>query len=168
MIIRRKTGAGAQHAFLILESVETPISAEPLCYRIRRIDFVLELRHFALPAGAKKPEKTDTFGQGLIEIADKTIDEATYLAVNCSHHSAQISAKEGIQLLQAISEDQQQRLAYCKPGSGDIYRMFRMPEAVEHHNCLSWIRKHLEAIRADILQNHWADFIAEIPSKKIK
>jgi WD40 repeat protein len=166
-VARRKTGAGAQHAFLILESVEKPSSAEPICYRIRRIDFVLELRHFALPAGAKKPEKTDTFGQGLIEIADKNIGEATDLARNCHHRSAQITEAAGQQLLQAINEDQRQRVAYCKAGSGDIYRILRMREAVEHHNCLSWIRKHLEAINVDIVERHFADFIVEVPSAKV-
>ena len=160
-VARRKLGEGRQHAFLILESVE-----EGYC-RIRRIDFVLELRHAVLPEGASQPQKTDTFGQGLIEIADKSFDDATRLAEDCYHRSVAISFNQAVKLLKAIYEDKSRRLAYCKLGGSSLYGFFRMREAVEHHNCLSWIRKHLEAIDVDILNGSLMEFFVEVPSSTL-
>jgi WD40 repeat protein len=165
-VARDKLGAGSRHAFMVIENVEE-VSPGVSYYRIRRIDFVLELRHSALPKGTSQPHKTDTFGQGLIEIADKSFDDAQQVAKESYHCSQGIDFMSGIKLLQAIYDDKRQRIAYCKMGNGGLYSLFTMREAVEHHNCLSWIRKHLEAIDVDLIPGKLKDFLVEDPRDKL-
>ncbi len=167
-VARSSSGEGSQHAFMLIESVEE-VSPGESYYRIRRIDFVLELRHWALPKGASKPHPTDTFGQGLIEIADKSFAEVQLLAKDLYHRSETVDFSVGTKLLENIYEDKRRRLAYCKMGSSQLYGFFTLREAVEHHNCLSWIRKHLtdETIKVNLLQGRLLDIFAEDPREKL-
>jgi WD40 repeat protein len=160
-IARNKEGKDLHHAFMILESVEEGY------YRIRRIDFVLELRQRMVPDHAGKPKKSDNFGQGLIEIADKPLFEMEELVGQCSARRTLISPAKAKLLLENIRRDQRERLAYSLLGSGAIYTLFRMKEARQHHNCLSWCEEHLDRINLKLVDSKWYDGIANNPKIKI-
>ncbi len=149
-----------EHAFLVLESIE----GEFHC--IRRIDFVLELRHEELPKGVKK-SKSGLYGQGLIEIADKSLFDLQSLVGQCCSVSSGITRHQGMLLLENIRKDQDKRIGYSATGAGNIFRMFRMKEAIEHHNCISWCEKHLENIGVYLTKKRWIDGILNYPPLKI-
>ncbi len=161
-IARRKMGIAERHAFLLLESIEDGY------YRIRRIDFVLELRHQMLPKDSIAPRKVDRFGQGLIEIAEKSHFDIQSLVGQCCARSSGITPKQGLKLLENIRTDQSQRLGYCLMGTGSMYRMFRMREVTEQHNCLSWCEKHLEEIGVNLIQRKWIDGIVNYPPARLR
>jgi hypothetical protein len=160
-VARRRSGLGQEHAFLVLESIENGY------HRIRRIDFLLELRYSELAEGETQPKVSNLFGQGLIEIMDKSLQDIHAIAPECNYCCYNITLDQGIQILKAIYDDKSKRLAYCTLGCGGLYRLFTHREAVEHHNSVSWIRKHLEAIGIDIIPSRWTDSMIEIPSNKI-
>ena len=145
-----------RHAFMLLESVEEGY------YRIRRIDFVLEQRHQQLPQDPATGVTADMFGQGLIEIADKSLFDMQSLVGQCCARTRGITAEAGRKLLENIHKDQKEKIGYCLMGSSSLYRMFRMKEAQEHHNCISWCEKHLEKIGiTDITNQSWIQGVVD-------
>ncbi len=160
-IVRKKQGNNVHHAFMILESVEEGY------YRVRRIDFVLEMRQHLVPDSYGKPKKSDSFGQGLIEITDKSLFDMEGLVGQCCAKRTLIDPAKANLLLENIRSDQRERLAYSLPGSGGIYTLFRMKEARAHHNCLSWCETHLDAIGIKLVDTKWYDGIANNPANKI-
>ena len=167
-LARQKSGKGEKHVFLILESIEKINNEdEDYYYRIRRMDFVLELRHEMLPEKASIPKKTDKFGQALIEVADKSFEDAKELVQQCYFKSSGITFKQGTDLLRNIFNDQEKNIGYSLPGAGNLYRMFRTPEAIKHHNCLSWCEEHLDAIEVSLTQKSWIDSFGNDPERKL-
>jgi WD40 repeat protein len=154
-IVRNKTGEGKLHAFMILEGVEDGY------YYIRRIDFIIEQRHKIINCEPVTGARIgNIFGQALIEIADKSLFDCQSLVGQCCAISSAISPKQGLALLQNIRSDQKEKIGYCILGNGSQYRMFRMKEAVKHHNCLSWCQEHLEKIGIDhLVRRKWIDGI---------
>ena len=102
------------------------------------------------------------FGQGLIEIADKSLFDMQSLVGQCCARTRGITAEAGRKLLENIHQDQKEKLGYCLMGSSSLYRMFRMKEAQEHHNCISWCEKHLENIGiTDITNQSWIQGVVD-------
>jgi WD40 repeat protein len=161
-LARKRTGEGSQHVFMILESVEDNY------YTIRRIEFLLELRRAALPSRTSEPRETNIFGQGLIEIAEKSVEDTKILAEQCVFKPSGITSHEGTLLLKNIFNDQSKRIGYSTPGASALYRMFRIPEAAEQHNCLSWCEKQLDAIGVSLTEKDWRDAIVNYPARKLK
>ncbi len=159
-IAHPKEGQGKLHAFLILESVE----GEQYC--IRRIELVLEQRHQFLAENPNTGVSGNIFGQALIEITKYTLFDAQSLAKYCFGIPVEITAEEGNQLMANVRKDQSERISYCKMGGGSIYRIFRIKDTREHHNCYSWCIKQLEKIRKNILGRGWLSPIVEYPDLK--
>ncbi len=158
----REKNDPTQHAFLVLESVEDGV------YRIRRIDFVLEKRHQYIQAEQTTGSKIGMFGQGLIEIADKSLYDLQSLAPQCCALSQGILPGQGRQLLENIRFAQTQKIGYSLLGAGNMYRMFRMNEAIAHHNCLSWCEEQLQLIDVHLTERKWKDNIVNDPRLKIQ
>jgi WD40 repeat protein len=157
-IVRRKRADAGRHAFIILESIEDGY------YRLRRIDFLLEQRHRMISQDSLSGQVgPDIFGQALIEVADKSIFDMQSLVVQCCALSSGVSREMGIQLLRNIENDQKAKIGYCLMGAGSLYRMFRMKDAVEHHNCWSWSKNHLETIGVNLLNKTWIDGVLDYP-----
>lgn len=155
-IVRRKRGEGRIHAFILLESIEENY------YHIRRIDFFLEQRHQLSYQDQSSGQTNTLFGLGLIEITDISLFDAQSLVQQCCARTVGITAQKGMQLIKNIREDQNDKIGYCLMGSGSLYRMFRMKEATEHHNCMSWCEKHLSAIGVtDLAQRHWLEEVVQ-------
>lgn len=150
-----------RHAFLVLESVENNH------YIIRRIDFVLELRHEFVPKDAKEPKKSDLFGQGLVEVTEKSIDDMVALIKQSCFISSGITADQGNKLLENIRNDQANPVGYCIGGNGNIYNLFRIKNANERHNCLSWCEKHLALIGVNLTKKIWLDGLVNLPALKL-
>ncbi len=150
-----------QHAFLILESVEDGN------YRVRRIDFVLEKRHHYIQDERTTGRKIGVFGQGLIEVANKSLFDLQSLAPHCCALSQGILPGQGRQLLENIRYAQSQRIGYSITGAGNMYRIFRMKEATVHHNCLSWCEEQLQLIGVKLTKPRWNDGIVNNPRSKM-
>lgn len=155
-IARKKSGAGESHAFLILENIE-PINSQGYYYRIRRFDYFIDERH----------QRSKWFGQGLIEIADCSVEDIRELLTKCEYKSSGITAVQTENLLRNIYQDQSECLSYTYPGGGGIYAMFHMREAIENHNCISWCEKHLQAIEVDLTNTGWLDKFMNDPKDKL-
>ncbi len=166
MVITVVRPPASVHASLIIESIEE-VKPNERYYRIRKIGYYLELRHFVLPKDAKEPKSKDNFGQGLIRIVDLSFEDAQSLADLSFHRSERVDFDTGSRLLRAINEDRGQRLAYCKMGSSKLYSFFTPSNYKEHYNCLSWIRKHLEAVEINLVESKLRDFFYEDPREKI-
>jgi hypothetical protein len=157
-VARERVGHATQHAFLILESIENDY------YRIRRFDFVKELRQEMLPNGISP---TALFGQGLIEVADKSVADAEHLASLCISTSVNITNEQGNQLLINIQSDQRRRLGYCNMGSSALYGMFRLPGTREQHNCISWCQHHLVEIGINVMEDSVSDLLFQSAIRKL-
>lgn len=152
-IARRKSGAAKVHSFLILESIEND------CYRIQRIDFVLELRHRVLPLGVGAPQESDWFGQALIEVADKSLFDMQSLVGKTCGRTAGVTPEQARDLLANIRADQEKRVGYSLFGANRTFGFFTVKDAAEHHNCLSWCRKQLELVGLqDLVDGTWIDY----------
>lgn len=162
-VVRSKSGENKRHALLVLESVENGY------YQIRQIDFFLELRQRMLTDDSGKPTRADTFGQGLIEIVEKSLRDMSELIKDSYVKKPRaITAEMGNRLLKNIQKDQTERIGYCLMGKSPLYSIFRIKEAAEHHNCISWCEKHLSEIGInDLLNTKWYDPIVEYPPAKL-
>lgn len=139
-LVRRTQGEGSNHAFLLLESIEDNN------YRIRRMDFFIERRYNKRYQNSSENPAITVFGVGLIEITEISLFDAESLAKSCIGLSTGIGADQGTQLLKNIRDDQSERIGYCYMGSSPLYRIFRMKNVTQQHNCISWCEKHLDKI----------------------